>query len=224
MNIAESAIKRAVTTVLFILVLSGVGYISYWQLGWLEDPVFTTIKDAMIYTQYPGATAYEVEQEVTNTLEDAVQELKELKRIPKSISLPGLSIIDAQIQDKFSGYRLKQIWDQLRHKIRDNQGQLPPGCQEPVINDDFGDVYGVMYAILGEGYTWREMKDYADYLRKRLLRVPGVAKVTYWGTQQEAIYLEISRAKLTELNYSPEKAYTSSYRSEPCYSVWSSYG
>ena len=204
MNIAESAVKRAVTTVLFILVLSGVGYISYWKLGWLEDPVYT-IKDAMIYTQYPGATAYEVEQEVTNTLEDAVQELKELKRIPKSISLPGLSIIDAQIQDKFSGYRLKQIWDQLRHKIRDNQGQLPPGCQEPVINDDFGDVYGVMYAILGEGYTWREMKDYADYLRKRLLRVPGVAKVTYWGTQQEAIYLEISRAKLTELNYSPEK-------------------
>ncbi len=204
MNIAESSIKRAVTTVLFILVLSGAGYISYWKLGWLEDPVFT-IKDAMIYTQYPGATAYEVEQEVTNTLEDSIQELKELKRLNKSISLPGLSIIDAQIQDKFKGYGLKQIWDQLRHKIRDNQGSLPPGCSEPIINDDFGDVYGIMYAIIGEGFTWREMKDYADYLRKRLLRVPGVAKVTFWGTQQESIYIELSRAKLTQLQLSPSQ-------------------
>ena len=204
MNIAESSIKRAVSTVLFILVLSGVGYISYWKLGWLEDPVFT-IKDAMIYTRYPGATAYEVEQEVTNTLEDSIQELKELKRLKKSISLPGLSIIDAQIQDKFKGYGLKQIWDQLRHKIRDNQGSLPPGCQAPIINDDFGDVYGVMYAIIGDGYTWREMKDYADYLRKRLLRVEGVAKVTYWGAQQEAIYIEFSRAMLTQLRLSPDQ-------------------
>lgn len=204
MNIAESSIKRAVTTVLFIIVLSGAGYISYWKLGWLEDPVFT-IKDAMIYTYYPGATAYEVEQEVTNTLEDSIQELKELKRLQKSISMPGLSIIDAQIQDKFSGYGLKQIWDQLRHKIRDNQYKLPPGCQTPIINDDFGDVYGVMYAIIGDGFTWREMKDYADYLRKRLLRVEGVAKVVYWGVQQEAIYIELSRAKLSELKLSPSQ-------------------
>ncbi len=204
MNIAESSIKRAVTTILFIVVLSGAGYISYWKLGWLEDPLFT-IKDAMIYTQYPGATAYEVEQEVTNTLENAIQELKELKYLKKSISLPGLSIIDAEIQDKYNGYTLKQIWDQLRHKIRDNQYKLPPGCQEPHINDDFGDVYGIMYAVIGEGFTWREMKDYADYIRKRLLRVEGVAKVMYWGVQDQAIFVEISRSKMTEMGISPEK-------------------
>ncbi len=204
MNIAESAIKRFVTTMMFIVVLVGAGYISYWKLGWLEDPVYT-IKDAMILTQYPGATAREVEEEVTNPLEDAIQELKELKYLNKSISLPGLSIIDAQIQDKYSGKALKQVWDQLRHKIRDNQYKLPPGCAAPNINDDFGDVYGIMYAVVGEGYTWREMKDYADYLRKRLLRVEGVAKVTFWGVQSEGIFIELSRAKMSELGVSPQQ-------------------
>ena len=203
MNIAESAIKRVVTTMMFIVVLVVAGYLSYWKLGWLEDPVFT-IKDAMIITSYPGATAEEVEQEVTNTLEEAIQELKQLKYLYKSISLPGLSIIDARIQDKYNGKNLKQVWDELRHKVRDNQYKLPPGCNEPVINDDFGDVYGVMYAIVAPGYTWREMKDYADFLRKRLLRVEGVAKVIYWGEQQQAIYVEISRSRLSELGISPD--------------------
>lgn len=203
MNVAESSIKRKVTTLMFVLVLAFGGYYCYWKLGWLEDPEYT-IKDAMIYTYYPGATAQEVEQEVTDPLENAIQELKELKYLKKSTSLPGLSIIDALIQDKYGGDKLKQIWDQLRHKVRDNQGKLPPGAQSPIVNDDFGDVYGILYGLTAPGYTWREMKDYADFLRKKLLRVEGVAKVVYWGLQQEAVFLEISRNKVSEMGISPD--------------------
>lgn len=203
MNIAESAIRHRTTALVFLLLISLGGYISYYRLGWLEDPEYT-IKDAIITTQYPGATAEEVEEEVTNPMEDAIQELKQLRYLNYSISSPGLSIIDATIQDKYDKKTLPGVWQQLRNKVFDNQDQLPPGAQQTIVNDDFGDVYGILYGITGPGYTWRELKDYGDYLRKELLRVEGVAKVVFWGTQQEIVYLEFSRSRLSEMNISPD--------------------
>ncbi len=203
MNVAETAIKHRITMLVFILVISIAGYISYYKLGWLEDPEYT-IKDAIITTQYPGATAEEVEQEVTDPMENAIQELKQLKYLNYSISAPGLSIIDATIQDKYDKHTLPGIWQQLRNKVFDNQDQLPPGAQQSVVNDDFGDVYGILYGLTGKGYTWRELKDYGDFLRKELLRVDGVAKIIFWGQQQEMIYLEFSRSRLSEMGLSPD--------------------
>lgn len=203
MNIAEASINHRVTMLVFILVISIAGYMSYYRLGWLEDPEYT-IKDAIITTQYPGATAEEVEQEVTDPMENAIQELKQLKHLNYSISSPGLSIIDATIQDKYDKHTLPGIWQQLRNKVFDNQDQLPPGAEKSVVNDDFGDVYGIVYGLTGKGYTWRELKDYGDYLRKELLQVDGVAKVVFWGQQQEMVYLEFSRSRLSEMGISPD--------------------
>ncbi len=202
MNIAEVAIKHKVTSFMFILVLSIAGYICYYKLGWLEDPEYT-IKDAIISVQYPGATAEEVEQETADPMENAIQQLKQLKYLNYSISYPGYCIIDATIQDKYDAKTLPAVWQQLRNKVNDNKGKLPPGATSVNVNDDFGDVYGVLYSLVGRGYTWRELKDYADFLRKELLRVDGVAKVIFWGLQQEAIFIEISRSRLSEMGLSP---------------------
>ncbi len=202
MNLAEFSIRQNVTMLVLLVVIGIGGYFSYFSLGWLEDPEYT-IKDAIILTQYPGATAKEVEQEVTDPMEKAVQGLKQLKHLNYSISSPGLSIIDATVQDRYDRKTLPGVWQQLRDKIFDNQKKLPPGAKQTVVNDDFGDVYGVLYALTGKGYTWREIKDYADFLRTELLRVDGVAKVVFWGEQQEIVYLEFSRSRLSQLGLDP---------------------
>lgn len=202
MNIAEVSIKQSTTMLVLLVVIGIAGYFSYYSLGWLEDPEFT-IKDAIITTTYPGATAKEVEQEVTDPMEKSVQQLKQLKYINYSISSPGLSIIDATIQDKYNRKTLPGVWQQLRDKISDNQNKLPPGATQTIVNDDFGDVYGVLYALTGKGYTWRELKDYGDFLRTELLCVDGVAKVVFWGEQQEMVYLEFSRTRLSEVGLTP---------------------
>lgn len=203
MNIAEEAINRRTTMLVLLLVLSVGGYICYYKLGWLEDPEYT-IKDAIITVQYPGASAVEVEQEVADPMEDAIQELKQLKHLNYSVSSPGLCIIDATIQDKYDKKTLPGVWQQLRDKVSDNISSLPPGAGTPNVNDDFGDVYGILFGLTAQGYTWREMKDYADFLRKEILQVDGVAKVIYWGQQQEAVFLEFSRSRLSEMNISPQ--------------------
>ncbi|MFN3234356.1 MAG: efflux RND transporter permease subunit [Gammaproteobacteria bacterium] len=206
MNFAELAIqKRAVFWLLVILALVG-GLFSYFQLGRLEDPEFT-IKEAVITTAYPGATPKEVEEEVTEPVETAIQQLGQLKRIT-SISQEGLSQITVEIKDKYTKKELPQIWDELRRKVNDMQNQLPPGAQSSKVNDDFGDVYGVLVAMTGHGYSARELKDYADDIKRQLLLVDGVSKVQITGVQQEQIFIEISRARTAQLGISLNEIYS----------------
>jgi multidrug efflux pump subunit AcrB len=188
--------KKTFAYILSILILLG-GIRSYQNLGRLEFPDFT-IKTAVVMTAYPGAGPEEVELEVTDVLETAVQELSQVKEI-RSISRAGISIIYVDIKEFYMGDEIPQIWDELRRKVNDAQQLLPPGARPSVVNDDFGDVYGVFYAIYGEGYTYKELKDYADLLRRELLLVKDVASVKIFGEQPETIYLEISRARLAEL-------------------------
>ena len=203
MNIAEYSVTKKVTTWLLIILFLGGGLTALQEISRLEDPEFT-IKEAKIYTLYPGATPIEVEREVTYHIENAVQQLKQLKRV-ESISQNGFSEVTVVIKDKYKKPEFPNIWDELRRKVHDAQSTLPPGAQTSVVYDDFGDVYGLFYALSGEGYSYRELKDYADILKEQLLLVPGVRKITIDGAQQEVAYLEISHAKMAALGITPDQ-------------------
>jgi multidrug efflux pump subunit AcrB len=205
MNIAEFSIKKSVITWTMTFVLMILGYYSYQSLPRLEDPEFA-IKDAVILTTYPGASPEEVEKEVTEKIEKAVQELGQLMRV-ESYSSRGLSTVKVKIKDKYDKSALPQIWDELRRKVNDHQKHLPPGSGSPIVNDDFGDVYGVYYALNGKGYTYAELKKVAEMLKRELLTVTDVKKIVLFGEQTEAIYVEISKSKMAALGISREEIF-----------------
>lgn len=200
MNLTEYAIKRKVVSWMVTILLIGGGIISFLGLGRLEDPEFT-IKEAIIATAYPGASAQEVEEEVTLPIENVIQQLPYVDNI-RSISSAGLSQVTVEMKSTYRKDDLAQIWDEMRRKIRDMQGGLPSGVQEPRINDDFSDVYGVFMAVTGNGYSYEELADYVDYIRRELILVDGVGKVSVGGRRSEQIILEVNRAKLSSLNMS----------------------
>ncbi|MFV1982876.1 MAG: efflux RND transporter permease subunit [Thiohalomonadales bacterium] len=205
MNIAEYFIKnKVISWMITILILFG-GALSYQSLSRLEDPEFT-VKDAVIITQYPGASPQQVEEEVTYPLENAIQQLQYVDYIT-SISTAGLSQITVRMKRIYGPDELPQIWDELRRKINDLKTQLPPGVSAPLVNDDFGDVYGLLFAVIGDGYTYKELVDYVDYLRRELVLIEGVGKVTVAGKQQEQVFVEISRTKLTNLGIPYSRIY-----------------
>src|SRR5579885_2400785 len=205
MDIAESAIKKSVITWMIIIVFVFGGLIAYQRLARYEDPEFT-IKEALVITRYPGASPAEVENEITDKLEKAVQQMGQLDYV-KSISKPGYSELNVVIQKKYTRKDLPQIWDELRRKVNDAQAQLPPGAIRSVVIDDYGDVYGMFLAVTGEGFSYKELEHYTDFLKKELNLVPGVAKVTIDGVRQQAIFIDISRSKMASLGISLEQIY-----------------
>lgn len=197
MNIAEYFIRNKVISWVLVVVLLVGGVLAYQGLGRLEDPEFT-VKDALVVTQYPGASAEQVEEEVTYLLENAIQQLPYVDYI-RSISSNGLSQITVTMQNIYGPDDLPQIWDELRRKIHDVTPQLPPGVKPPLVNDDFGDVYGLLMAVFGDGYSYKELSDYVDYLKRELVLVTGVGKVAVAGNRQEQVFVEISRNRLAQL-------------------------
>ncbi len=202
MNIGEYSVRTPVISWLLVVILVAGGLLSFDKMGKLEDPAFT-IKSAKVITLYPGASAQEVQDEVTYHIEDAIQRLEQVKRIKMSISRPGMSDIAIEFKDNYRADDFPNIYDELRRKIADMKSKLPPGAQEPMVIDDFGDVYGVYLALTGQGYTWRDLWDFADFLKRELVLVPGVRKVAIGGTQKEVVYVDISRARLGELGIAP---------------------
>ncbi len=201
MNLAAIALEnRAVTYFGIALVLLG-GVFCYFQLGQLEDPEFS-VKTAVITTSYPGASAEQVELEVTDRLETKLQEMTELKNV-YSNSRPGLSIIKVDIKSNYWSERLPQVWDVLRKKVADVEPTLPPGAGKPTVGDDFGYVFGFLLAVSSDGYSYAELERYVKDMRKELSVVPGVARVDLWGVQDKQISLEVSSAQLQELNVTP---------------------
>lgn len=206
MDFAKSAIANKVTTLFIVTLIIMGGILSYEKLGRLEDPEFA-IKDALVVTQYPGATSQEVALEVTEKLETAIQELGQLDEI-KSMSRPGVSTITVTIKDQYDKAALPQVWDELRRKVSDTQPKLPPGAGPSKVMDDYGDVYGVLLAVQGNDYSYKELEDFIDFLRRELLQVQDVAKVTVWGNQPERIFVEIERAKLAQLGVGLDVVYS----------------
>ena len=199
MDIARASIKRSLVVLFICFLLSIGGVLAYFSIGKLEDPAFT-IKTAVVSIIYPGSTVYEAEQEAASRMEDAIQAMGEIKRI-RTRSSPGSATIYVDIKDEYTTADLPQVWNILRQKVNDALVNLPSGCTV-VINNDFGDVFGQYYALTGDGYTMRELYDYADFLKKELVLVPEVAKVSIVGEQTEAIYVEFSSARLRSLGIS----------------------
>lgn len=201
MSLVEFALsKRRVMWVLIVL-LTVAGFFAYQKLGKLENPDFV-IKIALVMTQYPGASASEVEEEVTEKIEEAIQTMGELKRV-YSTSQDGISVVYAEMKDHYTAKELPNIWTDLRKYVNDVQHKLPPGAGPSMVMDDFGDVYGVFYAITGEGKSFAELEDYAIELKKELLLCPGVAKIDFWGVQPRCIYVETDIAQAAAMGITP---------------------
>ncbi|USE71574.1 MFS transporter [Pseudoalteromonas maricaloris] len=201
MSLAKWSIENKVISWMFALLLLIAGAVSYLGLGQLEDPEFT-LKKAMVVTMYPGASPQQVEEEVTFPIENAIQSLPYVDYVT-SISSPGKSQITVEMKSKYRKKDLQQIWDELRRKVNDLSPKLPPGVRSPSVIDDFADVYGELYAITGEGYSYDELKDYVDFLKRELVLVEGVSKVTVAGEQQAQVIVEISTQKLSQLGIAP---------------------
>lgn len=194
MDITEYTIRNKTISWMVILLLIFGGTLSFTQLGRLEDPAFT-IKQAMIFVSYPGASAIEVEEELTLPLENALQQLSGLDKVT-STSSAGLSQIMVEMKSTFRQKQLAQSWDEMRRKINDLMPRLPQGVATPQIIDDFGDVYGMFLSITGNDYGYDELADYADFLRRELILVDGVNKVVISGRRQQQLFIEIDKAKL----------------------------
>lgn len=203
MDIARYAIRHPVNVWLLILACLLGGVFAYFNLERLEDPEFT-IKEAVVTTIYPGASAEQVELEVSDVLESAVQQLTQLKRV-RTTSRPGYSELRVEILERYSSEEIPQIWDELRRKINDTAASLPPGVQTPVVNDDFGDVFGLYYAMTGDGLTRTELHQAAKTLRRGLLPVEGVGKVEIAGAIEERFVVEIPQARLAALRIAPQE-------------------
>ncbi len=201
MNIAEFCIRRKTTTlVLSVLLLLG-GVSAYLGMSRLEDPEFT-IKTALVITPYPGASPSEVEQEVTDEVETAIQQLGQLDDM-ESKSERGMSTITVNIKDKYDADTLPQVWDELRRKVNDVQRKLPPGAGKSIVLDDYGQVFGVYLVLYGSEFSYAELKEEADFLKRELLLVDDVARIDIHGERREAIYIEPDRERLAQLEIAP---------------------
>ncbi len=201
MSIARGAIDRSILTWLLMLGCLLGGIWGFMNVGRLEDPAFT-IKSAVVVTQYPGATAEQVGLEISERLESEIQKMGEVDRI-ESNNQPGVSTITVEIKSTVNSNALPAVWSDLRNKVSDAARNLPTGASVPLVNDGFGDVFGLFYAITAEGFSDAERYDIARFIRRELLAVDGVADVEVAGLPDEAIFIEPSLALITNQNVAP---------------------
>ncbi len=200
MNITAIALRNNRTTIVLMLVILLAGFQSYLNMPRAYDPGFI-IRAAQVITYFPGASPERVEQLVSDKIEKVVQEIPELDFVT-SESRTGVSIVMVNIKDSYKDMR--PIWDNLRRKIDDVEG-LPDGIIGPVVNDEFGDVFGIVMTLTGEGYSYAELKDIADDTRDQFLYLEDAAKVEILGAQEERIFVEYSNTQLSRLNLSPSQ-------------------
>ena len=205
MTLARLAVEKRVVSALATLLILAAGFLAYENLPRFEDPEFV-IRQAQVVTSYPGASAAEVADEITDPIESAAQQLQGVKEI-RSVSSAGLSEVTVEFTIAAAGTRseLDRKFTRLRAKVSDIAGRLPPGASAPTVYDDFGDVFALYYAITGDGYSLLEIAEYAKRLQKELALVPGVARVALAGVPREAVFVEYRTAKLVQLGLSPDR-------------------
>ncbi len=194
-NLSAWALSNRPLVLFFSLVMAVVGVMSYRALGQSEDPPFT-FKVMVVRTMWPGATADEVARQITDRVEEKIQELPDFEFI-RSYSRPGESNVFLVAKDSLPSKALPNSFYQVRKKLGDIRHTFPAGTQGPFVNDEFGDTFGNIYALIGDGYDYALLKRYAERLQLQLLRVPDVAKVELLGLQDERVFVEISNAKLS---------------------------
>ncbi|MEM7569042.1 MAG: efflux RND transporter permease subunit [Pseudomonadota bacterium] len=200
------AMQNNVTVIVIVVLLALTGIASYFSLPKQQDPGFI-IRNAVVTTVFPGANPRRVEELVTDPIEEALQEIPELD-YTESKSRNGISIITVSFQEKYKDMR--PLFDRVRRKVDDlvDEGALPAGSLEPMVNDEYGDVFGILYSLTGEGFTPYELKEIAEDIRNDLLGLDNVAKVEIHGVQDEVIYVEYSAARLQELGLTPSNLQT----------------
>ena len=196
-NLSKWALDHPALTRYLMVVLMLLGFAAYFQLGQDEDPPFT-FRAMVVRTYWPGATAQQVAEQVTDKIERTLQEVPYADKI-RSYSKPGESQIIFQIKVSSKPGDVANVWYSVRKKVVDMRYTLPQVILVSFFNDDFGDVYGVIYALESEGFSYAELKQFADDARQQLLRVPDVAKVELFGVQVEKLFIEISQKRLSQL-------------------------
>jgi len=199
MSITQFAIEKKRITGAFLIIIFVAGLMTFQKMSRSEDPGFI-IRTATVLTYFPGASPERIEQLVTDKLEKIIQEMPEIDNMI-SESKPGVSIIYVNIKESYT--KMRPIWDSLRRKANRAAQQLPAGVRGPFVNDEFGDVYGTLISITGEGYAYAELKEVADDTRNELLLIEEVAKVEIVGAQEERVFVEFNNARLGELGISP---------------------
>jgi multidrug efflux pump subunit AcrB len=198
MNITSFALKNDKVTIVFSLLIFVYGIITFLDLPRAKDPGFI-IRTATVVTYFPGASAKRVEQLVTDKLEKEIQNMSEIDNI-KSISKNGVSVIFVNILEKYKNMR--PIWDNLRRKVQDGARNLPQGTSNPIVNDEFGDVYGSLISIQSDGLSYKELEEIANDAKDAFLRIDSVAKINILGIQPQAIYVEYDNSTIARLNLS----------------------
>ncbi len=196
-NISRWALEHAALTRYLLVVLMVLGMAAYFQLGQDEDPPFT-FRAMVVQAYWPGATAQQVADQVTDKIEKTLQEVPYADKI-RSYSKPGETVIIFNVRDSAPPQEIQQVFYTVRKKVGDMRGTLPAGVIGPFFNDEFGDVYGTIYALASDGFSYGQLKDHADLVRQRLLKVPDVKKVELFGVQEEKIFVEISQKRLAQL-------------------------
>ncbi len=205
-NLSNWALKHQNLVLYFMLLLTVVGAVSYGQLGQSEDPPFT-FKAMVVRTLLPGADAAEVSMQVTDPIEKKLQEIPNLD-VLRSYTRAGESTIIVILDDATGPDLIPNNWYQVRKKIGDIRHELPKQIRGPFFNDEFGDVFGNMYSLMGKGYSPAELKRQAERIRAELLQIPDVSKVRFFGEQSERIYIEVSNAKLATLGINTQQLIT----------------
>ncbi len=199
MSLTASAIRNDRVTLTLLAVLAVAGIQAFLSMPRAEDPGFV-VRTAMVLTYFPGASPERVEQLVTDKLEKAIQEIPQLDSVV-SQSKSGVSVVFVNIQERYK--EMRPIWDDLRRKVERVAAELPSGVRRPVVNDEFGEIFGTVVTLTGDGYTYAELKEAADELRDDLLLIADVAKVEIFGDQEERVFVEYKNARLAELGISP---------------------
>lgn len=206
LNLTEISLKNRPLMYYFIVVVFIMGIFSYVKLGRMEDPDYT-VRQMIITAAWPGATARQVEEQVTDKLEKKLQDLPGLDYI-KSYSKPGQAVIMVNLSDEVPKEQIRSRWYEARNLVNDIHLELPGGIVGPFFNDRFDDVYGSIYALTSDGFTYEEMREQAEKIRQRLLSIDSVKKVELIGVQEEKIFVEVANSKLAQLGISPDTIMT----------------
>lgn len=205
LNLAEWAIRHKQIVYFFIIAIITGGLWSYFHLGRSEDPDFT-IRQAVVTAAWPGASAQQITQQVTDPLEKKLQDTKGLDYI-KSFTHDGKTVIYVNLKDSVPKEEMQTRWHEIRNLINDEWGSLPSGVMGPYINDRFDDVYGSIYAVTGDGFSYEEKRKYAENIRRRLTGVEDVQKVELLGVQKQEIYVEMDQNKLASFGMRPSDVF-----------------
>jgi len=200
MNLAEFAIKQRVFVLFFSVLCVIVGLVSYFELGKLEDPSFT-VKSAVVVTLYPGSSAQEVEQQVTDKIETKLQEMGSMWKL-RSLSRPGSSMIFVDLKETTNSKDLPQEWDLLRRKISDVKLTLPATAQISIVQDEFSEVYGMLFSVHGKNAEPEQLRQYAKELQRRLKTIEGIKKIELHGVQQQVVYVDFPDERLAQYGIS----------------------